>query len=339
MRVRLIPAIMLTAAVLIPLQGREIDILWHDPGDVARLDVAAGPGGKAARPRPPFRFVEEDRSGTSPKVTVRDAAGRTWSVKWGREAWASTFSSHLVWACGYSVETEYFVRRGRIAGVHDLHRAGHEIAPDGSFEDARFQLRSAWPKFLKDRTWAWNDNPFVGTREFNGLRILMMLLSNWDAKDARQMEHHWYKMRDDTNLAVFKEAGSPPHYLFFVSDWGATMGKSSSIMRRRNKWDERSYTRQTAEFVRGVSDDGEVDFGFHGKNGGDISEGIRVADVRWLMRRLGRISDGQIQAALAASGATRDEISFFAPALRERIRQLQAVANESRRDVRAASRR
>ena len=35
----------------------------------------------------------------------------------------------------------------------------------------------------KSGTWSWHHNPFVGTREFNGLRVMMALLNNWDLKD------------------------------------------------------------------------------------------------------------------------------------------------------------
>ena len=33
-------------------------------------------------------------------------------------------------------------------------------------------------------TWSWHDNPFVGTREFNGLKVMMALVNNWDLKDV-----------------------------------------------------------------------------------------------------------------------------------------------------------
>src|SRR4051794_25942466 len=50
--------------------------LWHDPGAVERLDLRHGSGGRALQPGPPFTFVKEDTSGSTPKVQVRDAAGR-----------------------------------------------------------------------------------------------------------------------------------------------------------------------------------------------------------------------------------------------------------------------
>jgi hypothetical protein len=74
--------------------------VWRDPG--------AGPGGKKHAPKPPFTFVEEDTSGTNPKVKVTDAAGQRWGVKWGSEIHSEVFASRLVWAAGYDVEAAYY---------------------------------------------------------------------------------------------------------------------------------------------------------------------------------------------------------------------------------------
>lgn len=54
--------------------------------------------------------------------------------------------------------------------------------------------------------WSWNANPFVGTHELNGLKILMMLTSNWDAKDARDGE--------GSNTAVYTKPGSASKVLY-----------------------------------------------------------------------------------------------------------------------------
>ena len=32
--------------------------------------------------------------------------------------------------------------------------------------------------------WRWKDNPFTGRREFNGLRVMMAVMNNWDLKDV-----------------------------------------------------------------------------------------------------------------------------------------------------------
>src|SRR2546427_8378243 len=113
------------------------NILWTDPGDVASLDFEYGIGGSEHQPQPPFHFLNEDFSGSNPKVNVTDRAGTKWNVKWGHEASPSTFCTRLLWACGYFAETEYFLPRGRIDGAHDLKRAHSYIAEDGSFVNAR----------------------------------------------------------------------------------------------------------------------------------------------------------------------------------------------------------
>ena len=50
-------------------------VLWTDPGNVQSLDFKYGVGGPENQPKPPFRFVDEDLSGTNPKVNVVDERG------------------------------------------------------------------------------------------------------------------------------------------------------------------------------------------------------------------------------------------------------------------------
>ena len=38
-----------------------------------------------------------------------------------------------------------------------------------------------------EHSWAWADNPFIGTKQLAGLKIVNMLLSNWDTKDRRDV--------------------------------------------------------------------------------------------------------------------------------------------------------
>src|SRR3954454_24590727 len=66
--------------------------LWRDPGDIARLDMAFGPGGQGQAPVAPFRFIEEHGTGTQPCLSVRDVNGRRWRVKWGQEVRCETFA-------------------------------------------------------------------------------------------------------------------------------------------------------------------------------------------------------------------------------------------------------
>jgi hypothetical protein len=301
------------------------NILWSDPGDVSKLDFVNGVGGPEGVPEPPFQFLGEDLGGTTPKVKVKDSKGREWSVKFGAEAKPSVFSTRLLWACGYTVETEYFVQNGTIAGAHGLKRAKGEIQGDGSFNGARFQLRSSSPKFLTGFNWTWTSNPFLGTHELNGLKVLVMLLSNWDTKDARDLAASGPSWVADSNLAIF-QTGSPdkPRYLYFVSDWGASLGKWGSALATRSKGNCRDYASQTANFVQGTSG-AEVRFGFVGKHNGSIVSGIRPSDVQWLLKSLGSVTDDQLRQGLASSGATPEELACYLTALRQRIDQLKGI--------------
>ena len=301
-------------------------VLWRDPGDASTLDFQDGIGGKENRPQPPFFFVSEDMSGTTAKINLTDSRGVKWNVKWGREGRASVFCSRLLWACGYYVTPEYFVENGRIENVRDLKRAKSNVSADGSFEGARFQLRTSSPKYLRDQSWTWSKNPFAGTRELNGLKVLMLLLSNWDGKDARNVVSDpkgGFQM--DTNLAIFADDSSGARrYLYTDDDWGASMGKWGGVV-GRSKWDCKGFADQTSRFLK-LQADGSVDWGYDGKHRKDITEEIKPADIQWLLTYLGKITDKQIRSGLAASGATPDEIDCYSQNLLKRIELLQQAS-------------
>lgn len=300
----------------VPGLTRANSLIWRDPGAVERKDLRYGAGGREFIPRPPFQFVKEDHSGTTPKVRVRDAAGREWVAKFGEEARPDTFGSHLAWALGYFTEINHFVPSGAIRGVHDLKRARKVIDREGRFTGgARFQLRSKSPEYLAGVSWSWDGNPFVDTPQLNGLKILMMLVSNWDDKDIRDAH------RRGSNLAIYKDRG---RFLFFIDDWGGSMGRWGHYF-TRTKWDAVDYARESERFVRGLKD-GWVEWGYHGTHTSRMTEEISVTDVRWLMRYLGRVTDQQLTGGLLASGATPDEAAVFSRALRARIRQLGEVS-------------
>ncbi|MCU1273480.1 MAG: hypothetical protein JWO48_911, partial [Bryobacterales bacterium] len=184
-------------------QGKAV--LWHDPGAVGNEELQYCSGGRSRAPRPSFTFIKEDYGGTNPKVQVRDGAGRRWVVKFGPEASPDTFASGLACILGYYVEPTYYIADGIILGAHDLKRAKHAIDQNGHFHGGRFQLRDKHPEFLKDVDWSWSKNPFLGTHALNGLKIIMMLTSNWDSKDIRDAVDR------GSNTAICRKGH---HYIF-----------------------------------------------------------------------------------------------------------------------------
>jgi hypothetical protein len=303
-----------------PLQSRTA-VIWRDPGPVENRDLAAGPGGRDGAPAPPFRFVEEHLAGTFPCVSVRDARGRLWRAKWGDEVHTETFATRFAWAAGYFVEANYFVPAGRIEGVGSLQKARASVEPSGEFRNARFELDE--PQVVKhfdEHSWAWNDNPFVGRRELNGLKVVMMLLSNWDNKDVRDVAR-------GSNTAIFEHrvAGRTLEARYLIIDWGAALGTWGSNVLSRGRWDVDAFTAQSEQFILGVEAD-NVRWGYKGQRTADAAEGITTADVRWLHGIVGRITDEQLEAGLRASGGTETEIAGFTKALRLRLNQIANIA-------------
>lgn len=293
-------------------------VLWKQPANITIDDWTWGPGGQARAPKAPFEFVEEDFNGTNPKVKVRDAKGDRWIVKFGGEDHSDVFASRMLFAMGYVAQPSYYVASGVVSGLHDLRRAKPFFNKNGEFSYARFKLHEG-KKVAKVEglEWSWTDNPFVGTHELNGLKILLMLMSNWDAKDSRDGA--------GSNTAVYSKPGPQGEQLYYAfDDWGATLGKWGGFF-SRDKWNAAGFSRQTPRFTQGT--DGQtIRWGYRGKHGKDVTSGIDTADVRWLLTNLSRVTDAELRAGLQASGATPSDTDAYARSIRDRIAQLQRLA-------------
>ena len=291
--------------------------LWREPAKTTIADWIWGPGGESRAPLPPFTFVEEDRNGTNPKLKVEDAKGDVWIVKFGGEDHGEVFAGRLLYAMGYAVQPSYFVRSGVITGAHGLKRTKAFIGKQGEFAYARFKLHE-WKNVtrVEGLEWSWTNNPFVGSHELNGLKILMMLLSNWDAKDSRNGK--------GSNTAVYSRPGDAGDRLVYAfDDWGATLGKWGGFF-SRDKWNVDGFSAQSREFVSAGAGE-TIRWGYRGKHGRDLTSGIRVEDVRWLLTDLSGVSDDDVRAGLRASGATADEIESYTRSIRRRVTQLQRL--------------
>ena len=308
--------------------------VWREPTLADLSDLRFGPGGADGAPQPPFRFVTEHFTGSQPCVAVRDAAGRLWRVKWGHEARPEAFAVRFAWALGYFAEVTHFVPGGAIDEAVDLQRARDCIGHNGTFSDARFELEDPSVRmFFNEHSWAWHDNPFVGTPQLNGLKIVNMLLSNWDTKDRRDVSR-------GSNTAIFEHRisrwGREARYL--ITDWGGAMGRWGSNVVSRGRWDAEGFEAQTPGFVTGVTD-GFVNFGYQGQRTAEIARGITVTDAAWFFGYAGRLTEAALRGGLMASGATSEEAGRFAVALVDRIQQIGRAAGctteEPRRTIKA----
>ena len=294
--------------------------LWHDPGAVEHINFSHA-AGRENPPRPPLHFVSERLSGNTPKVIVKDRAGVEWRVKWGLEVNAESFATRLVGALGYYVEPTWFLASGKIVGARGLTRARRFIRQDGSFANASFERKDPNLESLPE-SWAWNKNPFVGTNQLNGLKVVVMLLANWDNKDARDP-------RIGSNTAIVRRRMSGREQLIYsVTDWGQALGGWGPQLTPKT-WNCERFTMQTKAFLQGRQGM-HLRFGYTGQHTEDFKNDITPANVRWLMRYLGRVTDAQLRSGMKASGSTAAETACLATQLRQRISQLRAAAGGRR---------
>ena len=293
-------------------------VLWRSPSDIASRDLFYGEGGKEHAPRGPYFFVKEDSSGTNPKFVVRDGNGIKWKVKLGIEARPETAASRIVWAAGYYVDEDYLMQDMQVRGMPaHLHRGQELIGPGGSVHDAR--LKREGSGYKKVGTWKWRKDPFTGTRELNGLKVMMALINNWDLKDV--------------NNAVYQR-GSERIYL--VSDLGASFGTSGrSLPTGKAKGNLGSYSH--SKFIRETSP-GFVDFqaparptwillvnptGYIRRVHLEwIGKNIPRADAKWIGQLLARLSPRQIRDAFRGAGYSLGDVEGFSEVLESRIAAL-----------------
>src|SRR5262245_4030039 len=212
-------------------------VIWRLPQNTPSRDLGFGPSGKEHQPRAPFVFVEEDDSGSSPKFDVRDANGVIWRVKLGDEARPETAATRLLWAVGYFADEVYLIPKLAVQGLTKLKRGQELVSPTGVVTTARLERKD--PSHKKVGEWKWKDNAFAGTRELDGLRVLMALMNNWDLKSS--------------NNAIY-DMGSELRYV--VSDLGGTFGRTGSSF-TRSKGDVDDFA--GSKFIKRVSGKG-VDF-------------------------------------------------------------------------------
>jgi hypothetical protein len=274
-------------------------ILWRAPEDIASRDLYLGPGGATMKPSlRRVKFIKEEKGGYSKKYRIRDAAGRIWVAKVGKEAQSETAAVRLLWAAGYETEINYLVPRLRIPG-------------QGTFENVRLEARPRSVKRLEE--WKWDENPFVGSNEFQGLKTMMVLFNNWDIKDSN-------------NVVILAHSQHGNELRYVISDLGATFGKTGTLpvvwrfTRSRNKPEDY----EKAKFVEGVRDNGMVNFRYGGKKR-EIFDDITVPQAKWLGELLAGLTEAQIKDAFRAANYNSEEIGVLTEAVQDRIEQLRSL--------------
>lgn len=297
-------------------------LVWSDPGDIRSKDLLNGSGGEDGSPKLPVKFVAEDKKGHSSKLDVEDASGKKWKAKLGLEAQAEVAANRLMWAVGYFVNENYFVHDLEVQGLpSQLHRGQGHVTSPGHVENVRLQRH--FDKGKEAGNWSWRYNHIKGSREFNGLRVMMALISNWDLKDE--------------NNAIYRDKDGTERYM--VTDLGTSFGASG------DRWTEAAGKNNLGEYKKAKfvtnATDKHVSFSFprfppflyifdlphfwHQARLRWIGNDIPREDAKWIGGLLGQLSSKQIEDAFRAAGYSPSQVEQFSKAVQARIAELNRL--------------
>ena len=266
------------------------DVVIWEPVDIKSRDLFRGPTSDGIVPAlEKVELIGRQPGGNNLKFRLKDANGREWVAKVADESQAEVAATRLLWAIGYKTEVDQIVKRLNIEKV-------------GNYKNARFEAR---PETIKrGERWSWTNNPFAGTKEFDGLRLMMAFINNWDLKDE--------------NNILITENGKT---YMMVSDLGSSFGKLADKSKSRTG---RSVNKPEhfaeAGFIKSV-DGGVLVLDYRGM-GEDYLKGIKVENARWLADLLLQLSDKQIADAFRAANYSAEDVALLTAAVKERIAQL-----------------
>jgi hypothetical protein len=325
--------ILLTVTLAIPAESQKRDkkkaeqdaanfpaVIWRDPGDIPSMNLVYGAGGSEHAPDPhgTYTFDKEDMNGTSPKFDVKDERGIKWRIKLGEEPQAETAATRLLWAAGYFVDEDYYLTEVKVQGLPKLRRGQNFVSEGGVVRRARLERKPKEIKKIGD--WDWFKNPFVGSKELNGLRVMMALVNNWDLTTL--------------NNSIYVVNGEKR---YVVSDAGATFGKTGNSI-TRSKSDLKGY--QESKFIEKETPV-EIDFTMHSRplfitavnvpnydkrsKIEDVTKHIPREDAKWLGHLLGQLTEEQIRDCFRAAGYTTQEVDGYSKEVGKRIAELNAL--------------
>jgi hypothetical protein len=284
-----------------PASEVSIEEFWQPVPDVGEQDLFYGPWGKEHAPDPKavYRFVKSKRTGMNPGMTVVDPRGREWDVKQAPhdektpEGPVEVVVSRILSAVGYHQPPLYLVPSFTLADTF-----GSRVEPGG-----RFRLDHPT---LKDKgEWSWQENPFVGTRPYQGLLVILLMLNSSDLKN------------ENNTLYEVSPASGKPQRWFVVRDLGISLGATGRVWPPRG--DPDLFERHG--FIRGVTEDGFVEFEYQGFHEELIRRRITPTDVRWASALLGQLSERQWRDAFRAGAYDQQTSDRFIRRIRAKIEE------------------
>jgi hypothetical protein len=289
----------------------QVDSLWENPVDLESANLFGGPWGVDAAPDPNarFTFLRPKYRGIDPGVVVSDPAGREWHVKQhahndtGVASPVEVVVSRVLSAVGYHQPPVYFLPSFRM--ISSPAKAVERTQAAGRFRLQMPSIRDVGP-------WSWQRNPFVGTRPYQGLLVILLLFNATDLKDANNT---LYRVSID---------GEIEHW-YVVRDLGAALGETDQATSSGD--DATRYER--SRFITGASN-GFVEFASKSPYERLFKRRITVDDARWAGQLLARLTDRQWRDAFRAGHYTPDLTDRFVRKIRVNIEEAQNVGGVER---------
>jgi hypothetical protein len=282
-------------------QGKRI--MWEKV-NIAQRDTFYGPGGRAMLPDlSRITFIKKETGGHNTKFRIKDGKGRVWIAKLGREAQPETAAVRLLWGLGFKTEINYLV-------------PSITIPTKGTFRNVRLEARPE--NFERLGNWDWRKNPFIGTNELQGLKIMMVLLKNWDIIEV-----------NNNILGTIGRSGQELHYI--VGDLGRTFGRLGNnnlpIIYRLGRTTGRPRHYAKSILVRDV-EKGKIELSYKGKLR-DIFKDVTVPQGRWLADLLLQLNDRQIEDAFRAANYSAGDIDILKRAFKSKVNELDEATNQN----------
>lgn len=260
-----------------PPSPRQMAELWVEPSRPRELFYGIGDRQFLPPQDATYKFKAKDEAGFSVSFDVTGPDGTEWSAKIGPEAQTEVVVSRILWGLGYHQPPIHYLPWWNLVEENGTVKKESE---------ARFRPKLGQIERLKEY-WSWKENPFVGTRPFNGLLVILLILNSTDLKD------------DNNSIYEVKGripgAASDRGHWYVVRDLGAALGETGKLFPRRN-WIE-GFERE--DFISGVKN-GKIEFEFTGRHQ-ELLEAITPADLRWAADRLQRLSHEQWRDAFRAA--------------------------------------
>ena len=275
-----------------PPSDEQMAQLWIQPEP--DRDLFHGVGGPKLAPDPAAKYtvIAIKRGGFSRGYDLLGPGDREWVVKFPPEAGTEVVASRIFWGVGYHQPPVYLLSNWT---------AEKATSPNPQLP-ARFREKKPDLKGLDaGDSWSYYQNPFVGTRQMNGLLVLQAMLGNSDLKDAQNVI---YTLEEDHERA---------RRWYVARDLGQTFGRTGVIDAPRGNPDVFEQT----PFILGV-ENGRVRLDYRGRHKALFAD-IRPADVRWICERLDRLTDRQWQDAFRAGGIEPQAAERFIRRMKQKI--------------------